>query len=103
MIHVIAVITAHPGKREDVLAAFRRNRPNVLAEEGCLEYFPVVDADGAGATQTPIGPDSFMVIERWASMAALQAHAVAPHMAAYGAAVRPLVKSRAIHVLAAAA
>ena len=33
MIHVLAVITAKPGKRDTILAAFRENRPNVLAED----------------------------------------------------------------------
>ena len=39
------------------------------------------------------------MIEKWASLAALQAHAVAPHMKAYAAKVRDFTASRAIHVL----
>ena len=46
MIHVIAVLTAKPGQRAAVLDAFRANVPAVLAEAGCLEYAPVVDAAG---------------------------------------------------------
>lgn len=103
MIHVIAIITTHAGKRSEVLAAFRRNRPNVLAENGCIEYVPVIDAENGGAIQSPIGPDSFIVVEKWSTLEALQAHSVAPHMAAYGASVKPLVKSRTIHVLSPAA
>lgn len=99
MIHVVAVITTHPGKRDEVLAAFHRNRPAVLAESGCLEYVPVVDADGAGRMQARVGPDSFVVIEKWASLDALRDHAAAPHMAAYAASVKDLVQSRSIHVL----
>jgi quinol monooxygenase YgiN len=37
MIHVIAVITAKPGKRETILEAFRANVPNLRAEKGCIE------------------------------------------------------------------
>ena len=37
MIHVIAVITAKPGKRAQILEAFRANVPNVRAENGCIE------------------------------------------------------------------
>jgi len=33
------------------------------------------------------------------SLAALKAHAVAPHMAAYGAKTKDMITSRAIHVL----
>jgi quinol monooxygenase YgiN len=39
------------------------------------------------------------VIEKWESPDALKAHAVSPHMAAYGAKTKDLVASRVIHVL----
>jgi quinol monooxygenase YgiN len=48
---------------------------------------------------TPAGPDTFMVIEKWASLDALKAHAAAPHMADYAARTRPLVANRVVHVL----
>ena len=99
MIHVIAIITAKPGKRDEVLAAFRANMPAVHAEEGCLEYGPATDAEGAGPIQTKLGPDTFVVIEKWSSLEALKAHAAAPHMAAYAAKVKDLIASRVIHVL----
>ncbi len=99
MIHVIAIITAKPGRREEVLTAFRENVPNVHAEEGCIEYGAAVDAEGAGPIQTPLGPDTFVVIEKWASMEHLAAHARSPHMAEYGAKVKGLLASRVIHVL----
>jgi quinol monooxygenase YgiN len=99
MIHVLAIITAKPGQREAILAAFRANMPAVHAEQGCLEYGPAVDAEGAGAIQTKLGADSFVVIEKWQSLEALKAHAAAPHMAAYAAKVKDLIASRVIHVL----
>ena len=100
MIHVVAIITAKPGLRESILTHFRANVPAVLAEEGCIEYGPVVDADNAIASQTKVGPDTFVVVEKWASMAALKAHAAAPHMAAYAARVKDMIASRTVHVLA---
>jgi quinol monooxygenase YgiN len=99
LIHVLAIITAKPGRREEVLSAFRANMPAVHAEDGCVEYGPAVDAEGAGAIQTRLGPDTFVVIEKWASLDALKAHAAAPHMAAYAAKVKDLLASRVIHVL----
>ncbi|MBU8544253.1 MULTISPECIES: putative quinol monooxygenase [Roseomonadaceae] len=99
MIHVLAFITTKPGMREAVLTEFRANMPAVLAEEGCLEYGPAVDAEGIGAIQTAIGPDSFVVVEKWSSPATLAAHGAAPHMKAYGAKVRDMIASRVIHVL----
>ncbi|HEX7053201.1 MAG TPA: putative quinol monooxygenase [Burkholderiales bacterium] len=99
MIHVIAVITAKPGKREEILEAFRANVPNVRAEEGCIEYGAAVDADPALPVQTKYGPDTFLAIEKWQSMEALKAHASAPHMIAYAAKTRDLIASRVIHIL----
>jgi quinol monooxygenase YgiN len=103
VIHVLAIITAKPGRRDAVLAAFRANMPAVHAEPGCIEYGPAIDAEGAGRVQTPLGPDSFVVIEKWASLPALAAHGAAPHMAAYAAQVREMIASRVIHVLTPAA
>ena len=102
MIHVIAMITTKPGKREEVLAAFRANMPAVHAEKGCIEYQPTVDAPDMGPIQTALGPDSFVVIEKWQSMDHLKAHAASDHMKAYGAAVKDMLASRIIHVLSAA-
>ena len=98
-VHVIAVITARPGKRAELLQAFQANVPNVHAEEGCVEYVATIDAEGAGSIQTRFGPDTFVVVEKWASLDALQAHAAAPHMATYAAKTKDLIASRVIHVL----
>lgn len=99
MIHVIAIITAKPGMRETVLEHFRANVPAVRAEQGCIEYGAAVDADSALPIQTKFGPDTFVVVEKWASIDALKAHAAAPHMAAYGAKQRDMLAGRVIHVL----
>ena len=77
MIHVIAIITAKPGKRDEILRHFRANVPAVRAEKGCIEYGAAVDAENALKVQTKWGPDTFLVIEKWESMEALQAHAAA--------------------------
>jgi quinol monooxygenase YgiN len=98
-VHVIAVITARPGRRAELLQAFQANVPNVHAEEGCIEYVATVDAEGAGSIQTRVGPDTFVVVEKWASLDALKAHAAAPHMVAYAAKTKDLIASRVIHVL----
>jgi quinol monooxygenase YgiN len=96
MIHVVAILTANPGQRGALLEAIQGNLAAVRAEDGCLEYGPAIDA-----TRTPakFGEDVVLVLEKWASPEALAAHAAAPHMAAFGAATKHLVASRAIHVL----
>ena len=98
-VHVVAVIKAKPGKRSALLAAFKANVPAVHAEDGCIVYEATVDTEGAGPIQTAFGPDTFVVVEKWASLAALQAHAVAPHMKAYSERVGDLIADRTIHVL----
>eukprot|EP01034_Spumella_vulgaris_P016964 gene16964-21634_t len=45
MIHVIAIITAKPGHREEVIGHFKAIVPAVHAEKGCIEYRITVDAD----------------------------------------------------------
>lgn len=102
MIHVVAIVNAKPGRRDEILKAIRANLPAVRAEKGCIEYGPAVDADGIGPFQTKVGPDTIFVIEKWADADALRAHAAAPHMAAYAAKVKDLIASRAIHVLSSA-
>jgi quinol monooxygenase YgiN len=99
MIHVIAIITAKPGKRAEILQHFRANVPACRAEQGCIEYGPAVDAENALAFQTRVGPDTFLVVEKWDSMDALKAHAAAPHMAAYATKVKELIATRTIHIL----
>lgn len=99
MINVLAIITAHPGQRDQILAAFHANAAAVRAEAGCLEYSAAVDAEGLPPSFASFGADSFVVIEKWADMAALRAHGKAPHMLAYAAQVKDLTAARAIHVL----
>jgi quinol monooxygenase YgiN len=99
MIHVVAIITANAGQRDAVLQMFRANVPAVHAEEGCIEYGAAVDTAGFGGFQTEFGPDTFVVIEKWASAGALKAHAAAPHMSAYSAKTKSMIASRVIHVL----
>jgi len=99
VVHVIAVITAKPGKRAEVLSAFNANVPNVHAEDGCVEYGATIDTEGVGGFQTRFGEDTFVVVEKWESLDHLKAHAATPHMAAYGAKVKDLLADRVIHVL----
>jgi quinol monooxygenase YgiN len=101
MIHVLAFITAQPGQRATLLEAFHALIPTVHAEAGCIEYGPVIDAPDFGGIQTPLGPDTYVVVEKWESAEALRAHAGAPHMAEYGARTKHLIAKRVIHVLTA--
>ncbi|MBX2836844.1 MAG: antibiotic biosynthesis monooxygenase [Gammaproteobacteria bacterium] len=99
MIHVIAIITTAPGKRSEVLEAFAKLVPLVHAEVGCVEYQPVIDAKNASSIQTPLGEDSYIVVEKWASMDDLNAHSASPHMQEFGRSFGHLIADRTIHVL----
>ena len=99
MIHVIATITAQPGQRDKVLEIFKANVPAVHAEAGCISYEAVVDVPDFGAPQTPVGDDTFVVLERWESAEALRAHGASPHMADYARKTKPLLARRTINVL----
>ena len=62
MVHVLAVITAKPGKREEVLRHFRANVPAVRAEKGCIEYGAAVDAEAALPVQTRYGAHAIWIL-----------------------------------------
>ena len=99
MIHVIATVELNPGTRDKFLAEFRKVIPDVLAEAGCLEYGPAVDAQTDIPIQFKVGADRVVVIEKWETVAALKAHGVAPHMQAYRARVKDYVRGMELRVL----
>ena len=99
IVNVVAKITTKPGMRDEVLKIFKENISNVLDEDGCIEYGPTIDMEGVGPFQTPVGPNTFVVIEKWESLNHLMAHAVAPHMKAYTSRIKDMLDSRVINVL----
>lgn len=99
MVIVLAKIEIAPGRRAEFLAEFARLLPQVRAEDGCLEYGPTVDLPTDLSRQTRLGDDVVMIVEKWTSLAALQAHLVAPHMTPYRERVKDLVRSTTLYVL----
>jgi len=82
MIHVIATVRCRPGCRADFLAQFRQIVPAVLAEEGCLEYGPAIDA-ATDLDNQHVDENRVTIIEKWETLAHLKDHLVAPHMMEY--------------------
>ena len=99
MIHVIARITTKPGHRQAFLAEFHRLIPSVLAEEGCVQYTPTIDALTGLEAQQLAGENVVVIIEQWASVPALQAHLAAKHMAAYRERVKDFVDHVQLEVM----
>jgi quinol monooxygenase YgiN len=77
---VTAVFHPAPGRKDDLVEAFRSTIPGVHAEAGCLLY-AIHDADDGTIT----------MIEKWESVADLDAHGSGPAVAAPSAATRELL------------
>ena len=90
MIYVIATIEIAAGKRAEFVKLFLANVPNVLAEDGCIEYAPTVDLATEIKAQPAVRANVVTVVEKWESLAALHAHLVAPHMLTYREGVKDL-------------
>lgn len=98
MIHVICTITIAPGRREDFIAEFNGIVPEVLAEQGCIEYGPTVDIETGIERQAPQEDDVVVIVEKWESLDDLKAHLVAPHMNAYRERVKDMVENGHLRV-----
>jgi quinol monooxygenase YgiN len=102
MLHVVATIEVHEGKRGELLRVFETLTPLVRAEQGCIEYVATIDVQTAIKVQVPPRPNVVTVVEKWESIEALTAHLAATHMQTYREDVKDIVKSVALQVLAAA-
>ena len=100
MIHVIATIELHEGKRDAFLAEFRKLVPLVQTEQGCLEYGPTVDVATGLAPQGPVRDDVVTVVEKWEDLDTLKKHLQAPHMIAYRPRMKDFVQATSLQVLA---
>lgn len=68
---VVAVLSARPGMGHRIIDAFREVSPRVHAEAGCELYAAHREQDG----------DTVVMVERWSSRAALDAHAAGEALA----------------------
>lgn len=97
MIHVIAVVETVEGSRDDFLREFHKVLPFVRAEEGCIEYGPVIDLDAEFAE--PPRENVVTILEKWEDIHYLKEHLKAPHMLEYRKRVKDLVKGTKVHVM----
>ncbi len=99
MIHVIATVELHPNAREAFLREYAKLVPLVQAEEGCIEYGAAVDVQSSSPVQIPMRDNVVTIVEKWESLDALAAHAVAPHMQDYRGRVKSYVVRTSLQVL----
>lgn len=98
MIHVIASIQVKEDQMAKFMEIFKANIPNVLQEEGCIEYFPTVDIP-TGLPPQDYNPNVATIIESWHSLDDLKAHLTAPHMLDYKEKVKDIVEDMSVKVL----
>ena len=99
MIHVLATVQLHEGKRESFLAALRANLAAVRAEVGCILYVPCEDIATEIPRATAARPNVITIVERWSDLEALQAHLRAPHMITYREKVKDCIASAQLQIL----
>lgn len=99
MLHVIATIELHPGRRQEFLNEFHLVVPHVLDEEGCIEYGPAIDLVTDIEAQPDQRDDVVVIIEKWESLDALERHLIAPHMIAYRKRVKEMIAGSQLQVL----
>ncbi len=75
---VTAIFTPQEGARDALIAALQETIPGVQTEDGCLLYAIHDAADG-----------TITMIEKWASVEALDAHGTSPEVKALAASVKP--------------
>jgi quinol monooxygenase YgiN len=81
-VHVVARITAKPGKEENLFDILRQIVAPTRREAGCIRYELFRnDAD----------PTDFTFVEEWESDAAIDSHMVTPHIQAAFATVEGLL------------
>lgn len=81
---VIAHLRPIDGRLNEVLASMREAAPAIQAEDGCELYAPHVDGTGA-----------IVLIEKWASVEALDAHGAGEPVAAQRAGLAGLLQGPA--------
>jgi quinol monooxygenase YgiN len=72
-VRLVILITTQAGRGQEQIDAFEKLAPLVKNEEGCLQY----DLHRVTGDE-----DRFVLVERWASESALEAHDVTSHMIA---------------------
>lgn len=99
MIHVVATVRVDPARRDEFLRAFAELAPLVRAEEGCLEYGATIDEPTVLPSQELAGDDAVVVVEKWASTAALELHLAAPHMLRFREEAGEMIRGVSLRVL----
>jgi quinol monooxygenase YgiN len=94
----LASIRVAPGHRDEFIEIFKANVPNVLNENGCIEYIPTIDTP-TGFESQDLNENMVTIVEKWESLDHLKAHLSAPHMKTYQENVKDIVVKVGLKVL----
>ena len=98
MIHVLASLQIKEGHVAEFIEIFKANIPNVLKEQGCIEYAPAIDVP-TGLPPQALDKNLVTIVEKWESLDDLLAHLSAPHMLTYGERVKDIVVDKSLKIL----
>lgn len=98
MVHVIASIHFDPARENELLTIYSDFVPEVLSEEGCIEYTPTRDLETDLPNQEK-NEALFTVTEKWISMDAFKAHLNAPHVLEFRKKIQGIVTKVSVKVL----
>ena len=98
MIHVLASLQIKEGHVAEFIDIFKANIPNVLKEQGCIEYAPAIDVP-TGLPPQALDKNLVTIVEKWESLDDLLAHLSAPHMLTYGERVKDIVVDKSLKIL----
>ena len=90
MIYVVAELTLKPGSAEKAAAAARKAVAETNKEKGCIFYQMHLNVGD---------PTKLVVVERWESREALDAHIQTPHLKAWREAGKEFVTARKVEVI----
>ena len=99
MIQVIAKIELVPEEKSHYLEYLSTLIPLVRAEDGCIEYTPMIHFPTTIGRQEPLGPNVVMIIEKWESTEDLERHLIAQHMLDYRNATREMIDGSSLQIL----
>src|SRR5665213_733761 len=90
MIYVVAELRLKPGTVDKAVVEARKVVAGTVKEDGCIFY---------DMHRSIHDPDKLVVVERWASRAALDAHMKTPHLRAWRAAGKEFIADRKVEII----
>lgn len=98
MIIVIATITVKDNEIPQYLQILKKSTLKVLNEEGCIDYYPVIDKQ-TRITAQKIRRNQVIIIEKWEDQNYLETHLNSQHMKDYRREVKDMVEKVDLRIL----